>query len=186
MKKAMATPAHGLVPSTAGPSPLSAQEWSPVVRSALFGDAGSAAGERAADSTQGLDCGLLADVREVGGLMPVDAATSKAGLKAYCAQMWRENERRRAAMLQLFSKHTELAPDSAAGALHVHDLSRGVAGFTAAGLKRRCVFRPRGSNAELELDQLPDSLLSYIYGFAPKQVCRDLAAFAQLPDSLLS
>jgi len=78
-------------------------------------------------------------------------------------------------MLQLVSKQTELAPDSAAGALHVHDLSRGVAGFTAAGLKRRCVFRPRGSNAELELDQLPDSLLSYIYGFAPKQVCRDLA-----------
>ena len=113
---------------------------------------------------------LIAAVQAAGVPVPSSMSTT-GGLKSLVEQVWQENERRRAAMMRLFSTHADLAP---AGAVYRMDLSRSWAGFPA-GFKRRCPFRSREGKAEIELEQLPDSMLSYVYAFAPRQVCRDLA-----------
>ena len=107
-----------------------------------------------------------------------DAQTSRADIKAALAAVWTETERRREALLVLFSKHADLTPAAAEPVMRARAdigwpgyLSR--AGYS--GIQRRLRSTTSGGPAPFELEALPDALLSYIYSFAPQKVCRDLA-----------
>jgi len=128
-------------------------------------------------------------------LPPLITAT-KSEIKEALFAKWQENERQRAAMVQLFSKHQDLTPDRADATMRWHMHGCQSASSSANGLlahlshspyllsstrspfpsfKRVRRMRTNGETPSIELEQLPDSILSYIYSFAPQKVCLDLS-----------
>jgi hypothetical protein len=170
---------------------------------------GSAAGDRP------LSPRVRADVAEAWAVLglagPSGAASSapqsRAQLQGALREMWAENERRRRALCVLFSKHADLAPEAAKASTHgtlqsVHAAAGAYARSSLSlfgpgsssqlpfrsqylAFKRNCRGSLPGDGPRLELDRLPDALLSYIYSFAPNLVLRDLAVSKRFSTCLL-
>ena len=94
---------------------------------------------------------------------------SRLDLKASLEELWHENERRRKALCQLFSKHADLAPKAADPAVRWYMM--GCGSTPPYPMFKRTGLRSKGG---LGMEHLPDALLAYIYSLAPKKVCRDM------------
>ena len=126
----------------------------------------------------------------------ITSHSSKSEIKEALFAKWQENERQRAAMVKLFSQHQDLTPDRADATMRWHMHGCQSASSSANGLlahlshspyllsstrspfssfKRVRRMRTNGETPSIELEQLPDSILSYIYSFAPQKVCLDLS-----------
>jgi hypothetical protein len=144
-----------------------------------------------------------------GGCGVAPAPESREQLQEALCELWAENERRRQALCLLFSKHTDLAPEAATASIShgaLQSAHGGAYSYThsaslltscggswsqlpwrshSLGFKRSCRKLRQGDGPRLELDGLPDSLLSYIYSFAPKLVPRDLAVSKRFSTCLM-